>query len=283
MKAILIFVFLFTCGLANAQQPPQYIDIDLWPKGLPNTNGKDNLPPVDSLRIYKPSIRIFLPVKEKATGRAVVACPGGGYHGLAYNHEGYGFAPFFLEQGIALIVLKYRMPFGHREVPFSDAEEALRLVKEHAKEWNINPQNIGIMGASAGGHLATTIATRVKPELRPAFQILLYPVITMDSAYTHRGSRRNLLGEQPPADLVTQYSNEKQVTKETPKAFIAFSDDDKGVSPVNGVNYYLALRAHNIPAALHIYPAGGHGWGSRDTFKYKAAFLQDLKDWLQSY
>jgi acetyl esterase/lipase len=277
-----LFLLLLQFTIATAQQAG-YIDIDLWPKGLPNSNGKDHLQPSDSLKIYKPSIRVFLPAKEKATGRAVVACPGGGYFGLAYNHEGYDFAPFFNRQGIALIVLKYRMPFGHREVPFSDAEEAIRLVKERAKEWNINPQDVGIMGASAGGHLASTIATRVKPELRPAFQILLYPVITMDTTYAHRGSRRNLLGEHPSEELATLYSNEKQVTKETPRAFIVFSDDDKSVPSVNGVNYYLALRKLNIPASLHIYPSGGHGWGIRETFKYHNAFLMDLEDWLKSF
>ena len=278
----LIMTSLLLIQYTTAQQPG-YIDIDLWQKGLPNSNGKDNLPPSDSLKIYKPSIRVFLPAKEKATGRAVVACPGGGYSGLAYEHEGYGFAPFFNERGIALIVLKYRMPLGHREVPFSDAEEAIRLVKEHAKEWNINPNDVGIMGASAGGHLASTIATRVKAELRPAFQILLYPVITMDTTYAHKGSRRNLLGANPSEELVWLYSNEKQVTKETPRAFIVFSDDDKSVPSVNGVNYYLAMRKLNIPATLHIYPSGGHGWGIRDTFKYKTAFLLDLEDWLKSF
>src|SRR5688572_1564320 len=132
IMAFTLLLLIIQYATAVAQQPG-YIDIDLWQKGLPNSNGKDHLQPNDSLKIYKPSIRVFLPPKEKATGRAVVACPGGGYFGLAYNHEGYGFAPFFNSHGIALIVLKYRMPFGHREVPFSDAEEAIRLVKEHAK------------------------------------------------------------------------------------------------------------------------------------------------------
>jgi acetyl esterase/lipase len=232
---------------------------------------------------FQPSIRVYLPAKDKATGRAVVACPGGSYNGLAYNHEGYGFAPFFTDQGVAFILLKYRMPFGHREVPYADAEEALRLVKEHAKEWNIKVDDIGIMGSSAGGHLASTIATHTKPELRPAFQILLYPVITMDSTYTHRGSRRNLLGNKPSAELIAQYSNEKQVTSTTPKAFLALSDDDKVVSSANGVNYYLALKKAGVPASLHVYPSGNHGWGIKDTFKYKQAFLTELREWLQSF
>lgn len=282
-------VFLFLIGgllVFQAQsigQGPDYKEIFLWEKGLPNTNGKDTIPPDEKAHIFKPGIRVYLPSKEKATGRAILACPGGSYNGLAYNHEGYGFAPFYLEQGIAYILLKYRMPFGRKEVPFSDAKEALRLIHEHAAEWNINPSDIGIMGSSAGGHLASTMATHLDSTLRPAFQILLYPVITMDSAYTHRGSRRNLLGEQPLADTILYYSNEKQVTARTPRAFIAFSDDDKVVSPVNGVQYYLALRKANVPASLHIYPDGKHGWGIKDSFPYKEAFLLELKNWLKSF
>lgn len=284
-RIILMGLLVLTLMSKNtaAQKQPDSLEIALWQNGLPNTNGKDSLEPNDEKRIYKPSIRVYLPEKARATGRAVIAFPGGGYNGLAYNHEGYDFAPFFTEQGIAFIVLKYRMPFGHREVPFSDAEEAIRLVKEHAGEWNIQSNNIGIMGSSAGGHLASTIATHSKPELRPAFQILLYPVITMDTVYTHRGSRNNLLGNKPSDELVSLYSNEKQVTKETPRAFIAFSDDDKVVPPINGVNYYLALHNRKVPAVLHIYPSGGHGWGIKPNFAYREEFLMSLKAWLKSF
>lgn len=287
MKEILAcFLLLFLhIGILNAQTTDEtpYKEIDLWQKGLPNTNGKDNLPPNEKERIYKPSIRVFLPAKQKATGRAVVAYPGGGYSHLAYNHEGYGFAKFYTDLGIALIVLTYRMPNGNKEVPFSDAREAIRLTKENAKEWNIDPADIGIMGSSAGGHLASTIATHTQGELRPAFQILLYPVITMDSAYTHRGSRRSLLGEHVSDKMVDLYSNEKQVTQETPRAFIVTSDDDKTVSPVNSANYYLALKRNNVPATMHVYPSGGHGWGIKPAFLYHDNFLRDLTSWLKSF
>ncbi len=138
--------------------------------------------------IEQPSLRVFLPAPELATGRAVVACPGGGYSHLAFEHEGCDWAPYFNKQGIALIVLKYRMPNGDRTLPISDAEAAMKLVRDSANVWNLNPNDIGIMGSSAGGHLASTIATHAKPELRPNFQILFYPVITMDKSYTHRGS-----------------------------------------------------------------------------------------------
>ena len=145
--------------------------------------------------IEQPSLRVFLPAPELATGRAVVACPGGGYSHLAFEHEGCDWAPYFNKQGIALIVLKYRMPKGDRTLPISDAEAAMKVVRDSADVWNLNPNDIGIMGSSAGGHLASTIATHSNPELRPNFQILFYPVITMDKSYTHMGSHDNLLGK----------------------------------------------------------------------------------------
>lgn len=139
------------------------------------------------------------------------------------------------------------------------------------------------MGSSAGGHLAATVATRSKPELQPTFQILFYPVITMDETFTHIASRDNLLGEEVSPELVVLYSNEKQVTKDTPRALILFSDDDSGVHPLNGVHYYLALKKHAIPASLYIYPSGGHGWGYRDNFRYHRELLQNIESWLVSF
>ena len=233
--------------------------------------------------IENPSLRVFLPAPELATGRAVVACPGGGYGGLAVNHEGYDWAPYFNKQGIALIVLRYRMPEGDRTLPIADAEAAMKMARDSADVWNLNPRDIGIMGSSAGGHLASTLATHARPELRPDFQILLYPVITMDKSYTHAGSHDNLLGKNASAELEAEFSNEKQVTGETPRAFIAYSDDDKTVPPANGVNYYLSLHKHHVPAVLHIYASGGHGWGIRENFLYKNEMLNDLSAWLRSF
>ena len=233
--------------------------------------------------IEQPSLRVFLPAPELATGRAVVACPGGGYSGLAVNHEGYDWAPYFNKQGIALIVLRYRMPKGDRTLPISDAEAAMKMVRDSADVWNLNPNDIGIMGSSAGGHLASTIATHAPEALRPNFQILFYPVITMDKSFTHMGSHDNLLGKDASADLEKEFSNEKQVTKETPRAFIVYSDDDKVVPPANGVNYYLALNKKGVPSVLHIYPTGGHGWGIREDFLYKSEMQNELTSWLRSF
>lgn len=285
LTTMLFLLLLVLAGrTASAQQTQKPFDIDLWPQGMPNTNGVDTTPFNESKGNYKPSIRVFLPSAELATGRVVVACPGGGYSGLAYNHEGYDWAPYFNKQGIALVVLKYRMPKGgHREVPFSDAEEALKIVRDSAAVWNLNPYDVGIMGSSAGGHLASTIATHTRLELRPNFQILFYPVITMDKSYTHQGSHNNLLGADASEALEKEYSNEKRVTQETPRAFIVYSDDDGAVPPANGVNYYLALNKNKVPASLYIYPSGGHGWGIRESFLYHTQMLDELSAWLNTW
>lgn len=271
---------MLTPSISNAQKT---IDIDLWPKGLPNTNGIDTTQPYDdSKQNFKPNIKVFLPAADKATGRAVVCCPGGGYSHLAMDHEGYQWAPFFNEHGIAFIVLKYRMPHEVTEVPISDAREALRVVRENAKEWNIDPTKVGIMGSSAGGHLATTVATHSDSLTAPNFQILFYPVVTFDYKYTHKGSRHNLIGEKAAPDVVNLYCNEKQVSPKTPPAILLLSDDDTVVPSPNSVNYYLALKENGVKASMYIYPSGGHGWGIRENFKYHNEMMSDLSAWLET-
>ena len=282
MKKLLAFL-LGTIGVLGMHAQQQPFDIDLWQDGLPNSNGIDKTQPFDDTKQnFKPSIRVFLPDADKATGRAVVCCPGGGYSHLATAHEGYDWAPFFNERGIALIVLKYRMPHANTDVPISDAKEALRVVRENAEKWHINPKKVGIMGSSAGGHLATTVATHSDTLTVPAFQILFYPVVTFDYKYTHKGSRHGLIGENAPQELVDLYSNEKQVTSKTPPAIMLLSDDDRVVPSQNSVNYYLALKKHGVKATMHIYPSGGHGWGCRENFKYHKEMLSDLSAWLET-
>lgn len=256
-------------------------EMDIWPDGLPNTNGTDLTKPYDdNARNYKPMITVFLPAKDKATGRAVVCCPGGAYEMLALESEGTGWASFFNDRGIALIVLKYRMPHGFSSVPATDADEAIRITRRHAKEWNIDPHKVGIMGHSAGGHLASTVATHAVGDAKPDFQILLYPVITMDPSYTHIGSRNNLIGQNPSPEIEHYYCNEKQVRPGDPTAFIALSNDDNAVQPANGANYYLALQKAGVKASLHIYPDGGHGYGSMPSFRWHKQLEADLTDWL---
>lgn len=281
-RIITYIMLLFGAISANAQQ--KSFDIDLWQNGMPNSNGIDKSQPFDdSKQNFKPSIRVFLPEKSQSTGRAVVCCPGGGYSHLAMEHEGYDWANFFNERGIALIVLKYRMPHANTDVPISDAKEAIRLVRENASAWNINPKKVGIMGSSAGGHLATTIATHSDSITAPNFQILFYPVVTLDYKYTHKGSRHNLIGEKASNEFVELYSNERQVTSLTPPAIMLLSDDDTVVPSQNSVNYYLALRKNGVKATMHIYPSGGHGWGIRQNFKYHNEMMNDLSAWLETF
>ncbi len=282
MKTILVTALLIMTTSLCAQKP---IELPLWPNGAPNSNElKGDEQEMDNGRvsnIKNPDITVYR--AEHPNGMAVIMCPGGGYARLAMNHEGHDMAPWFNTQGITYVVLKYRMPNGHKEVPFSDVEQAIRLVRQHAAEWNINPAKVGIMGASAGGHLASTLATHyTSKETRPDFQILLYPVITMDANFTHAGSRENLITKNPSADLIAKYSNELQVNAQTPQAFIALSSDDKAVLPQNSINYYLALLKHNVPATMHIYPTGGHGWGFRDNFTYKRQWTDELEKWLRN-
>jgi acetyl esterase/lipase len=235
----------------------------------------------ESNGMKSPSLRVYLPSAKEANGKMVILLPGGGYRGLALDREGYDWAPFFLDRGFAVGVLKYRMPEGHNTVPMTDVKAAFDLVKSNAKDWHINKDSIGIMGSSAGGHLASTYATHTEKEDRPAFQILLYPVITMDIEHCHRGSRDNLLGENPSEGLVSMYSNEKRVDDNTPKAFIIFAADDKVVPPINGLMYVNALIERGIPVTFLLYPKGGHGFGFNDSFIYKKEFLMELSRWLE--
>lgn len=250
------------------------IVVDLWPNGAPTRS----VDPHDTARVF-----VYLPEVRHVTGRAIVICPGGGYSGLAIDHEGNGWAEFFTGQGITTIVLKYRMPHGDRDIPIEDAMEAMRLVRRNSKEWHIDSGQVGIMGSSAGGHLASVIATKGKGDAAPNFQVLFYPVITMNPGFTHRGSHDNLLGKDARKKLEHEYSTDRQVTRVTPRAFIALSDDDHTVLPANGVNYYQACYRHDVPATLHVYPTGGHGWGIKQSFPYHIEMLLDLKAWLRSF
>lgn len=281
MKVISFFIGLFISTMIFAQQP---IEISLWPNGMPNSNGltgtEEDLEGGRVANVVNPSIAVYR--SEKPNGMAIIMCPGGGYARLAMGHEGHDMAAWFTTQGITYVVLKYRMPNGHYEVPLSDAEQAIRIVRQHAAEWNINPHRIGIMGASAGGHLAASLATLYSSqETRPDFQVLFYPVISMKEGVTHAGSRVNLIGEKPSAELEKKYSLEQQVNAQTPQAFIMLSSDDGAVPPANSLGYYEALLKKHVPATLHAYPIGGHGWGFRDNFTYKRQWTGELEKWLR--
>lgn len=266
----LLVVLLAVSVSAMAQRA---FDVNLWDAKTPNKNGLQDT-------AY---IKVFLPDAKRATGRAVVICPGGGYARLAMDHEGTQWAPFFNNMGIATIVLHYRMPNGNAKVPISDAEEAIRIVRSNAKSWHINASDVGIMGFSAGGHLASTIATQSKGDAKPNFQILFYPVITMMQGYTHQGSHDNLLGYNASKKDEQKYCSDLQVTRVTPRACLLLSDDDHAVLPINSVNYYAELYRHDVPASIYVYPTGGHGWGMNTSFAYHSEMLLNLKGWLESF
>ncbi len=283
MRKFSLVLFMLAAALCSfAQQPqlPESFDIDLWQNGLPNTNGIDTQPWDDSQRNFKPSIRVYLPEKDKANGKAILVIPGGGYRMLSNSQEGHLWANELVPQGIATIVLSYRMPNGHKEVPMSDATEAMRLIRENAAKWNIDPAKVGVMGSSAGGHLASTIATHNDEATRPNFQILFYPVISMDKSVTHMDSHNCFLGENATEEQEREYSNHLQVTAQTPPAILLLSDDDRLVPPANSAQYYLALKKAKVKASMHVYPSGGHGWGCGSFFRYKKEMMQDLQIWL---
>lgn len=281
MKNFITTLLLFVTTMLSAQNT---LELPLWPAGAPNSNGltgtEEDLDGGRVANVVTPSITVYK--ANQPNGMAIIMCPGGGYARLAMNHEGHDLASWLNAQGITYVVLKYRMPNSHYEVPLSDAEQAIRLVRQHAAEWGVRPDRIGIMGASAGGHLAASLATLYSSdETRPDFQILFYPVISMQPGITHGGSRQNLLGENPSQELENKYTLEKQVNERTPQAFIMLSADDGSVPPANGIHYFEALLQHQVPATLHVYPTGGHGWGFRDAFTYKRQWTGELEKWLR--
>jgi len=227
------------------------------------------------LKVSQPTLTVFLADSKIANGTAIVICPGGGYHHLSINKEGYKIAKWLNTLGISAFVLKYRLPsdliMEDKTIgPLQDAQDAMRMVRRNAEKWKLDPNKIGIMGFSAGGHLAATLSTKFAKKVydskdntsaRPDFSILMYPVISMQEAITHKGSKANLLGENPSAEMTDKYSNEKQVNNTTPKTFLVHATDDKTVPVENSINYYLALKQNKIPVEMHIYENGGHGFG----------------------
>lgn len=269
--------------LSAMAQTAKTFDIDLWQNGLPNSNGIDKTQPYnDEARNFKPMVRVFVPEDSVKTDMAILVIPGGGYRVLSLGQEGYDWANVFNAQGITTVVLNYRMPMGVTEVPISDATEAMRLIREKAAEWGINPKKVGVLGSSAGGHLASTICTHNDSLTRPDFQILFYPVISMDKEITHMDSHNCLIGEDASKEMEELYSNQLQVTPQTPPCCLILADDDFLVSPRNAAEYYIALQKNKVKATMHVYPSGGHGFGCGQWFKYRNEMLQDLNGWLET-
>ena len=268
-------------NITSATEPITY---RLWKNGAPTPNGiAPGKEQSDSsgwiTYVSEPEVTVY-PAAEP-TGAALLMCPGGGYFGLSSLYEGSMLAQPLNEMGITLAVLKYRMPNGNHEVPREDALRALEILSENAAELKIDPAKIGIGGASAGGHLAATVVSH-PGKVTPVFQVLFYPVITMNEAFTHAGSRNLLLGEKPTQKLIDYYCNELHVSPETPPTFIAVSQDDPGVPLKNSTDYFQALMANKVPVSFHVYPTGGHGWLCQPTFTYRHQAISELTAWLTS-
>lgn len=264
MKHLFLFLFSLVALVTSAQQvEPQ----KLWP---------------DDPNAAEAEIFVYHPARKASPAPAILICPGGGYAGLAIHHEGHDMARWYASNGFVAVVLKYRMPKGVHTIPLSDAEQAMSVIRSNASQWNVDPNRVGVVGSSAGGHLAASLSTLAADVNRPNFAILYYPVISFDNMVTHGGSKQNLLGKDiGNQELIDRYSLQKQVDDKTPKTLLLLSDDDQSVPPANSILYYTALNEHHIPASLYMFPNGGHGWG----FKYDFTYYQEVKDlitkWLQ--
>ncbi len=278
----------------------------LWPKDkIPNhinSDEKEIHKRNGVLRISKvqePTIEVYLPAKSNSNGQAMLIFPGGGYGILAYDWEGTDIAKFLNGKGIAGIVVKYRLPSSVSQtdmnnVPLIDAQRALRLVRSKAKDFNIDANRIGIIGFSAGGHLASTLGTHFNEKVykpidgidevsaRPDFMALGYPVITFGEQSTHKGSQKNLLGEAPKPEMIAHFSNEKQVTDETPPTFLVHAADDKGVPVENSLVFFEALKEKGVLATLHVYPKGGHGFSLARKDIHLRSWTERLFEWMEN-
>ncbi|MFN8254377.1 MAG: alpha/beta hydrolase [Bacteroidales bacterium] len=297
----LIIIYLFITEMIYSQD----FRIPLYNGTIPNsknTGAKEKVEKTDITiisNVQEPDIAVYLPTKKFATGQAVAICPGGGYWILAYDYEGTEVAKYLNSIGVAAIVLKYRLPtYGNtvepHKAPLMDAQRAMRMVRKNAVKWNINPNKIGVMGFSAGGHLASTLGTHFDEgnkssadsieqlSCRPDFMILMYPVISFTEPCTHTGSREALIGKNPTPEMMKFYSNELQVKDNTPPAFLFHAENDNAVPVENSLLMYKALRAKKIPAELHIITEGEHGFGLSLDNPHVASWTASLSLWLKS-
>ena len=270
----LVFFLMVAASTVLAQQV-----VPLYESTIPgalNVKSEETYDTARSLafKVYQPTLTVYLPAKEKATGAAVIVCPGGGYGVLVIGKEGFDIAKYYAAHGVAAFVLKYRLPDSRimkdKSIgPLQDAQRAIQLVRAHAVQWNVDPAKIGIMGFSAGGHLASTAGTHYSEalirntqntSLRPDFMLLVYPVISMTDSLGHKGSRENLLGKNADVKKIQLFSNDQQVNAQTPPAFLIHAGDDKVVDVDNSISFYEALRRNKVPAEMHIYPKGDHGF-----------------------
>lgn len=281
-----LLLLMISARATAADGGPEPALVTLWPQGAPGAVGDE--------AADKPSLTLYLPAPERANGCAVVVCPGGGYGFLAMDHEGRQVGEWLRGLGVSAFVLSYRIaPRYHHPAPLQDAQRAIRTVRSRAAEWHVDPARIGILGFSAGGHLASSAGTHFdegkadaadlveRASSRPDFMVLCYPVITFKETFMHRGSRDNLLGKEPPVELIESFSNETQVTVKTPPTFLFHTDADTGVPPENSIAFYLALRKAGVPAEMHVYEKGPHGVGLAPNDKALSSWPGLCEAWME--
>lgn len=299
MKRIALILLLHIAPLLLMCQTVIPLYKDSIPNSKPSKNEEKSEQSNGILIISKisiPTLSIYLPSKQNATGTAVVICPGGGYSIVAAGHEGADIAKTFTDMGVAAFVVKYRIPNIETMIdpeigPLQDAQQAIKIVREGAKQWNVNSAKVGIMGFSAGGHLASTAGTHFSKSvisnpnntsLRPDFMLLIYPVISFADSIGHMGSRDNLIGKNPSAQKIIEYSNELQVNTDTPPTFLVHASDDDAVKPQNSIVFYQALLKNHVAAEMHLYETGGHGFGLNLKNKNEH-WMERCKNWMQNH
>ncbi|WP_417351377.1 alpha/beta hydrolase [Flavobacterium alkalisoli] len=296
MKSFYLFISLLFVVSTKAQEVvPLYNGKILNSKPVPDKEQTFNDGILIISKVSVPTLTLYKPKKQSPKKTAVIICPGGGYEFLAAGHEGSDVATALNDMGVTAIILKYRLPSDSTMIdktigPLQDLQQAVKTVREKAKEWDIDPNNIGVMGFSAGGHLAASGVTQYKRELidnpkhtslRPDFSILLYPVISFTDSLTHMGSRNNLIGKNPSEELIKQYSNELQVTPDTPPAFLVHSADDGAVPIQNSIAYYEALLKNGVYGEMLLYPQGEHGFGLNNK-STDDKWIDNLKNWMKT-
>ena len=282
-------ILVTSTAMAQEQKRSNYYQdetILIWDNNkAPHSNGLEGeayeATPYRLVNTTKAVLYVYNADPAKATGQAVVICPGGGYAKLSMDQEGYLMAQWLAKNGIAAFVLEYRLPNGHREVPLEDTVEAIRIVRKKAKKFNIDPAKVGVMGFSAGGHLAASVSNIPPVEDRPNFSILFYPVVIANHYTSHSGSYRNLLGKGVAQADADEFSMEKLASENTPPTILLLSDDDITVPAAGSAMYYAALRYHGVRAAMYVFPEGKHGWGNYDKFSYQKEWQHLLLRWLK--
>lgn len=297
MKRLIYILFAFATTYAVAQKPvvlslsesgADEIVENIWNNSTaPHSNGITEDESINEkcelFYTTQTDLYIYKADPAVATGQGVVVVPGGGYRKVCIEYDGFEVAKYLRSIGITAVVVKYRLPNGHREIPLEDAQRAMRYLRTEGVKWGVNPAEVGILGSSAGGYLAAHLSTVTPDNEKPAFAVLIYPVITGTVRSTHHGTFANMLGKYRTEADVEYYSLENRVNAQTPPTLLLLADDDLTVPTISSIRYYKALKAHGVPAAMHIFPSGGHGWAGHDEYRYAEPSKEAIADWLRLF